>query len=196
MIDRRTLLALIGCAGFVAIIAIELQANGLGHVGKPLLPVASRLDRTIMQAQQLPAGRLVAAALARPLFNPARRPPEKSKAIGVDLGDTRLAGILVTPRSRLAIFAVTGGKPLVVNEGEAVNGWEIEKITADSVALRGPSGTTMLQPKLEENAIAPPPLLFNRGVPLPDRPSSVSRLPAGVPPAALRRRPARQEHDR
>jgi hypothetical protein len=61
----------------------------------------------------------------------------------------------------LAIFAVTGAKPLVVKEGADIDGWQIETITPDDVSLRGPGGTKTLRPIMDSSpmfhATPPPP---------------------------------------
>ena len=123
---------------------------------------------------------LVATALARPLFSSTRRPPQDASggaAADSDLSDARLTGIVTTPRHRIAIFAVSGDKPLKVAEGDAVSGWRIESITPREVSLSGPSGTKTLQPKLDPNLVPPP------GQPPIGQPGAASdqsrRLPAG-----------------
>src|SRR3984893_4912901 len=158
MMDRLVLLLLLGgCLLFGAILIMELAPAGaedevVAQAGR------SYPARTTTRGQNPRPEELVATALARPLFNSTRRPPQDapSGAADSDLSDARLTGIVTTPGRRIAIFAVSGDKPLKVAEGEAVSGWRIESITPREVSLSGPSGTKTLQPKMDPN-LAPPP---------------------------------------
>ena len=98
----------------------------------------------------------VATSLARPLFSPTRRPREAAKSVGAtdpELSDVRLAGIVIQPDRRLAIFAVAGAKPRTLLLGEALNGWKIDSISPEEVALSGPGGTRTLQPKIDTKLV-------------------------------------------
>jgi general secretion pathway protein N len=180
MIDRLVLLLVVGgCLLFGAILIMELAPAGAEDA---VVAQAARSDApSPMTRQQNPRPEeLVATTLARPLFSSTRRPPQDapSGAAADDLTDARLTGIVTTPRHRLAIFAVSGDKPLKVAEGDAVSGWRIESITPREVSLSGPSGTKSLQPKLDPS-LAPPP-----GQPPIGQPGG--RVP--TPPAAGRPR--------
>jgi general secretion pathway protein N len=181
MIERLVLSLLVGgCLLFGAILIMELA------------PAATE-DAVVAQAARSPAAspitppqnarpeELVATALARPLFSSTRRPPQDapSGAAADDLADARLTGIVTEPGHRIAIFAVSGDKPLKVAEGDAVSGWRIESITPREVSLSGPSGSKTLQPKLDPS-LAPPP-----GQPPIGQPGG--RVP--TPPAAAGGRP-------
>jgi hypothetical protein len=180
MTDRRLLLILItGCLVFGSITFVELEPTGTEDsavaeaAARPDAPPAARRQ----QNQRL--DELLTTILARPLFSSSRSPPQ-SVAAGAsadsDLTDTRLAGIVTEPGRRIAIFAVSGDKPLKVAEGDAVNGWRIESITPREVSLSGPTGTKTLQPKLDPNLAAPPSQ--------PPATKPVGRLPA--PPGGAR----------
>lgn len=82
----------------------------------------------------------VQAILARPLFDPARH--AGAAAVTVDAaGIPRLAGTLVTPAVRLAIFAVNeADKPVAVPEGRMIGAWRVESIATGRVVLAGPDG--------------------------------------------------------
>ena len=156
--DRLVLLLLLGgCLLFGAILIVELVPAGAED---EVVAQAGRSDtaRPTTRRQNPRPEELVATALARPLFSSTRRPPQDapSGAAADDLTDARLTGIVTTPGRRIAIFAVSGDKPLKVAEGDAVSGWRIESITPREVSLSGPSGTKNLQPKLDPS-LAPPP---------------------------------------
>jgi hypothetical protein len=160
MMHRLVLLLLImGCLLFAAILFIELVPAGAQDA--VIAQARARPEAaSVMHRQQSPKGEeLVATALARPLFSSTRRPPQSTptgNAADTDLADKRLTGIVTTPARRVAIFAVTGDKPLMVAEGEDVSGWRVESITPREVSLSGPGGTKTLQPKLDPNLVPPP----------------------------------------
>ena len=149
MIDRRTLWLALGCIIFVAAIAAEFESGG-GPTSLAGVQHARAVPAPRPSAARLaPPEALTAEALARPLFSPTRRPPSSDGPASAELADKRLAGIVISPQQRLAIFAVKGAKPLMLKEGAAIDGWQIETITSVDVSLRGPSGTRTLRPRME-----------------------------------------------
>jgi hypothetical protein len=161
----------------------------------------------------VPAGRLAVpdpsqvarwatTVLARPLFSPGRRPPTAAAAAaapGVAApGLPRVAGVVVTPAGRRAIFAVKGAKPLVLGEGGQVAGFTVQSIQAGQVTVRGPEGVRVLSPTFDPDAPAPatplgaappPPGLSIPGLPgfqLPARPPGLGGIPGmGAPPLPI-----------
>ncbi|MBV8504342.1 MAG: hypothetical protein JOZ11_00775 [Alphaproteobacteria bacterium] len=190
MIDRLVLVLLVGgCLVFGAILITEFAPAGAED---PVLAKAARSDAAspISRPQNPRPEEQVAAILARPLFANTRRPPQDAPSgasADSDLTDARLTGIVTTPRHRMAIFAVSGDKPLRLAEGDAVSGWRIESITPREVSLSGPSGTKTLQPKLDPNLTPPPgqPPIGQPGGRVPTPPAARPRMPVpGVPAAA------------
>lgn len=199
MIDPRASLLIAGCVLFAALIVAELYAGADGTVAPPAPATPVDEVRTPPPAQPARPEDLLATALARPLFSATRRPPETAASDGAggpELSDKRLSGIVIEPDRRLAIFAVTGAKPLTLSEGESVSGWRIESITPTEISLVSPSGTRTLQPTLEPASVAqarPP-----RGnaaprpaAPVQNAPAQGAAQPPGAPPraAAAARRP-------
>jgi hypothetical protein len=199
MIDRLALLLLAGgCLLFGAILIMEFAPAGAED---EVVAQAARSDAAspTTRRQNPRPEELVTTALARPLFSSTRRPPQDAPsgaAADSDLSDARLTGIVTTPGRRIAIFAVSGDKPLKVAEGDAVSGWRIESITPREVSLSGPSGTKTLQPKLDPSLAAPPgqppigqpggraPTLPAAGrprVPVPGAAPVVAPTPPGLP---------------
>lgn len=85
------------------------------------------------------------AVLARPLFNPDRRPPAPPAAPAPPPDSLpRLAGTLVGPGGKRAIFA-TGDKPAVLAEGSSIDAWTVQAISAGMVTLIGPDGPRVLR---------------------------------------------------
>jgi hypothetical protein len=188
MTHRLVLLLLAaGCLLFGTIILMELGAAGADDVVNAKVTTQPEAATAIHKQQSPRLEELVATALARPLFSSSRRPPQSASAGNAgdnDLADRRLTGIVTTPAHRLAIFAVSGDKPLMVAEGDEVSGWRVESITPREVSLTGPSGTKVLQPKLDPNLVPPPaplPIGNVAGRP-PNPPPGAPRPP--VPPAA------------
>src|ERR1700719_5184568 len=198
MIDRLVLWLLVGgCLVFAAILIIELAPAGTGDA-VVAQTARSEAASPITRPQNPRPDDLVAPALARPVFSSTRRPPQDAPsgaAADADLTDARLTGIVTTPGHRIAIFAVSGDKPLKVAEGDAVSGWRIESITPREVSLSGPTGTKTLQPKLDPNLASQPgqPPIGQPGARVPPAPAAgrprvpvPGAAPAGaLPPQAL-----------
>jgi hypothetical protein len=93
----------------------------------------------------------VDVALARPLFAPDRRPVAGSRT--AEAGLPRLAGVIVSPSDKVAIFQSAGvTKPVSVRHGETVNGWLVTMIEANSVSLRKAASTLVLRPEFGDLA--------------------------------------------
>ena len=198
MIDRLVLLLLVGGSLlFGAILIMELAPAGAED---EVVAQAARSDAAspTTRGQNPKPEELVATALARPLFNSTRRPPQDapSGAADSDLSDARLTGIVTTPGRRIAIFAVSGDKPLKVAEGDAVSGWRIESITPREVSLSGPTGGKTLQPKLDPTLaptpgqppigqpggrVPPAPAAGRPRLPVPGAAPAVALPPQGLP---------------
>ena len=89
-----------------------------------------------------------------------RRPPKPApsdNAADPRLPDVRLTGIVIERDRRIAIFDVTGTRPLVLSEGEALKDWRLDNISRQKVSLSGPAGTITLEPKADPNLVRPPP---------------------------------------
>lgn len=84
-----------------------------------------------------------ATLLQRPLFSPSRRPPPAAAVAAPDRhGPPRLAGVLIAPSGRRAIFA----DRVVVAEGGALGRYTVQAIEAGQVTLLGPDGPQVLRP--------------------------------------------------
>jgi len=152
--DRLVVAFLAGSAVFGA-----LLFNELSDVAEPpfaVLPAAARTGASLPAptAQRPRVEELVQTSLAQPLFSATRRPPDQpttGRGSDPELPNVRLTGIVIEPDRRLAIFAVPGGKPLTLAEGETINEWRLESIVPDQVSLSGPTGITTLAPKTDPN---------------------------------------------
>jgi hypothetical protein len=107
---------------------------------------------------------------ARPLFSIGRRPP-KSEGGGRTMAATglpRLAGVIISPAGRRAIFMPDGGKPMVVAEGGLLDDAKIVAIRADRVLVSSTvHGAQTLYLSYDHNRSAggtvPPPTFANPG---------------------------------
>jgi hypothetical protein len=215
MIDRLLLLLLVGgCLLFGAIVIMELASAGAEDAVVAQAARSNAASPTTRGQNPRPE-ELIATALARPLFSSTRRPPQDapSGAADSDLSDARLTGIVTTPGRRVAIFAVSGDKPLKVAEGDAVSGWRIESITPREVSLSGPTGGKTLQPKPDPTLaptpgqppigqpggrVPPAPAAGRPRVPMPGAAPAVALPPRGLPVNNLGAlpRPARPRQQR
>lgn len=177
MIDRGVLLLVGGCVLFAAIIVAELSGSG---DDAPATKPPSRAEDAPAAGPgpAAPLDTLLATTLARPLFDATRRPSRSGGESVSAITDKRLAGIVIEPGQRLAIFAVDGAKPLALSEGETVDGWRIESITPREVSLRGPNGTETFQPKLDPKRVFPTPAQP------PVNPTAPGAAQPAVPPVA------------
>ena len=89
----------------------------------------------------------------RPLFSTTRSPAaalavQAGGRDGLILGRYALVGTVVTPRQRIVLLRpAAGGAVLRLKEGDALDSWRIEKISAEALVLRdgGRSETVTLR---------------------------------------------------
>ena len=99
----------------------------------------------------------VALILARPLFNPSRRPVGVAAVADAGVQLPRLAGIVIDQAGRSAIFAAADRpKPVVLREGGRLGGWAVRAIDASAVTLDGPDGTRILHLDFAKQATPEP----------------------------------------
>jgi len=111
------------------------------------------------KAESEPVESLVGIILSRPLFTPSRRPP--SVAGGTD-GLPRLAGVIIGPASRTAIFATGKSGVTVVAERARAGVYEVHTIEPDEVVVSGPEGERRLHPVYAKNVPAAPKVIQGR----------------------------------
>lgn len=127
----------------------------------------------------------VAVALARPLFSQTRRPPPRVADVAVAAtGDVpRLTAIMIGPFGHRAIFAAApGGKPLVVEPGDAVGAFRVRSIEPDLVTLDGANGVRQVRPAFADLASRTP----SAGAGTQPPPATTGDPPwSGLPPEML-----------
>jgi hypothetical protein len=135
--------ALPGLAGALALVlVVEWIAPAPGDAGStppPALPAATA------QVVDVAVSQWGSDVLARPLFNPSRRPD--ASAGGDDGGLPRLSAIIVTGHEGTAIFAADGQKPQSVGVGGEIDGDKLLRVDPDEVELLSPSGPLILRPQ-------------------------------------------------
>jgi hypothetical protein len=158
-------IALLAAVLFGVVIAWELADLGeLSAATGPVPALAPRLPETsggTPTPASDTAGRTrawAATALARPLFSPDRRPASGTVATasGTTRGLPRLTGTLVGPFGRSAIFAADP-KPVIVSEGDRINGYTIQSIEPNEVQMIGPEGIQVLHPSFQSAPARPTP---------------------------------------
>jgi len=133
--------------GLLAVLAGLVVFEWVGGAGEPGKVSAPRPHAAAppQEAEARETADWAASVLQRPLFSASRKPARTAKpgSAAAPSSMPRLAGIMITPQGRRAIFASTGaGKPLVLAEGGSVNDVVIRAIQADRVILA--SGAVML----------------------------------------------------
>jgi hypothetical protein len=142
----------------------------------------------------------IVSILERPLFAPDRRGPPPPKTADQAAGPTgkaapeitgRLGGITIGPGDdKEAVFERgEGEKPLVVKEGDDVDGWTVSSIEPDKVVLTSTFGQREIQPTFGASGEAPPrnKSSSQKEVAGTDSPAA----PPAQPPAGNRRMPPR-----
>ena len=139
---RSTALAAATSVLLAATLALELRA-GDAVPGASTKPSPPSEPRNAALAEAPPVAAWTEAMLARPLFNPDRRPVPATMRAGKSTLP-RLAGTIRADRGALAIFQPAGGKPIVVGRGGVVADWTVSDIAdGEVVLLRGDSTTTL-----------------------------------------------------
>jgi hypothetical protein len=178
---RLDALLLATCVVLAGVVFLELESSVSNVESRPPAPSQKPANQGPPPVQHESLENLVATILARPLFNPTRRPPDtgsSQNAADPGLRDVRLTGIVVAPDRRLAIFALSDKKKsLPLSEGETLNGWRLDSILQEQVSLSGPGGTTTLMPKADTSLV--------RQVGLPAAPAQPQPVAASGPAAAL-----------
>lgn len=155
----------LAAAGAAGALYLELRAAPPRSDLRPP-PHLARATATAAVAE--PDDNELTAILARPLFNPSRRPVAAAAIADAAMEVPRLAGIVIDRSGRSAIFAaVDHPKPLVLREGGRLGGWSLRAIEASAVTLAGPDGTRVLhlgfakqaapQPSPQQPALPPRP---------------------------------------
>jgi hypothetical protein len=134
--------------GAIGVLALALIVEWLPGGEPPPVPPA-RFHHIAATAQEGDAKDTAAWAEAinqRPLFTVGRHPPKSGHGHQhtLDTGLPRLAGIMITPWGRRAIFMPDGGKPLTLAEGASLDDDTIRQIRSDRVVLTGPKGEVIL----------------------------------------------------
>jgi len=135
---------LLSCAGVAVLLATGLYFALTAGKHAPATLIGLPNDGG--QAADDRADRMVAEILKRPLFTPGRQPPEVkiAKAEPPKL-QGRLAGVVLRPDLREALFTRPGGRPISVKEGEVVDGWTAAKIEAGQVVLTSSFGEQIVK---------------------------------------------------
>ncbi len=147
----------------------------------PPVPATPAAAAAILAAE--PYAAWTAAMLARPLFNPDRRPvPPAAVAASAPAASQqlpRLTGILVTPQGSHAIFAGGEGEhATIAGEGARVGAWQVLAIRAGEVQLSGPEGRRTVRPSYVDApsmAASPPVSLLSAQGLLPALPQTDTR---------------------
>jgi hypothetical protein len=150
------------CMGLVLIIAAELFQM-TGRNASPSLKTAAGTTAIKARIPQLDVEAAVAEILRRPLFSPAREPMEVLSASNASViaGGAppqlhgRLAGVMIRPDAREALFTRAGQRPISVKVGGEIDGWKIAAIEPDHVILSSAFGTQRVEPTNDTEGVRP-----------------------------------------
>ena len=160
-----------------------------------LPPPRQAVSHPESKAVAAPGQDQVAPILARPLFNPSRRPvvtavaAVSAAAAAAPTILPRLTGVMIGNGQATAIFAgPPNGRSLVVTEGGWVGRYQVRSIRTGQVILAGPDGPAFVRPTFAPSQTAPPgssaPVTAAGAAPgsaLPANPSGPP--PSGPPPS-------------
>ena len=135
-------------AGLAGVLALECgAADQAPEIAAPL-PAAPQGTQAAPGTASLAA--LAPRLLGRPLFTPDPRPaaaapePPAAEAAATDL--PRLAGVIVGPGRRSAIFADGAGKPRIAAEGASIGRFTVRAIAPGQVTVTSSEGESVLRP--------------------------------------------------
>jgi hypothetical protein len=158
----RWLLLAALAAGLAVVLALESGAPDQAPDTAAALPAATPGVAGVPDQAVLTA--LAPRLLGRPLFSPDRRPAARA-APAPDATETdlpRLAGVIVGPARRSAIFADTAGHPHIAAEGASIGRFTVRAITPGQVTVTSSDGDRVLRPsyadaKAPDSAASPEP---------------------------------------
>ena len=161
-----------------ASVAADTPASDALPASGPGAPAAAPGDAAAPERTQA----LAASILARPLFEQDRRPVAVTQAGPVADGEARLAGIMISPDGRAAIFApADGGRPAVLREGAALGPLTVRSIAPGAVTVLSHGKEQVMHPSYAASSATttpPPPstpFSFGAGA-LPGRPPGLTGL--------------------
>jgi hypothetical protein len=207
----RTVQILLGglCAALGIVVALEMVLPIVNDVTASPAPQRSAVDDPVVQDVGVAPATLdsaIATILQRPLFAADRRPPAPKPASDSDEAaaaptppplPNRLAGVMLGPDGREALFGNPGEKPVAVIVGGSIGGWTVSTIELDRVVLTSAFGDHVLEPTPGLRADAPRPGPKPR-VPVPVRqaPQTAQQAqPARVPIPVIQQQQQRlQQH--
>ncbi len=145
-------LALPGLATALALIlAVEWLLPGPGASRLPRLPAVPSALSGNMADEAI--SQWAGISLARPLFEPDRRPPAAPGSTA-STSLPRLSAIMIIGGERLAIFTPDGQKSQVVAVNGTISGYRVERISPGTVELSGPEGDLTVRPQFQSPAAA------------------------------------------
>jgi hypothetical protein len=150
----RLVLASLGFSMAVIVAFVSRWPSVSAAANEPVRVEPSSLAPAKQAAAPLPdSDALIGEILERPLFSPSRQAVEAAPP-GEETGQPkeppklprRLAGLSIRPEAREALFERDGEKPVVVKEGQEIDGWVVSLIQPDRVVLNSASDQEIVKP--------------------------------------------------
>lgn len=148
------------CAGLSLVIAAEFQMGRSNSPHPETVSLTSPPIKTPLLGPDMEA--IMASILERPLFTPGRHPasivslapaPEPKEETRQLRG--RLAGVMIRPGVREALFIGEGKRPMTVNLGSEIDGWKIMAIEVDGVVISSAIGSQTIKPTNDPEPVHP-----------------------------------------
>jgi hypothetical protein len=156
--------------GLSGTIALELADRHRQQAASPTLNTIRPAVASLAMPSQTDIDARMNEILARPVFNPGRRPI--SSAAKNVTGLTRLTGIVITKSAKIAIFAASSdGHPIIAEEGSRISAYEVKNISDSGVTVVGPAGVLVMTPHFD---VAHPPTP-KQSPPGPPRPARTTK---------------------
>ena len=165
----RLTLVILGLSGTIA---LELADRHTQPAGSPVIDTLrpKAVAASLPMPSQTDIDARMNEILARPVFNPGRRPI--SSAAKNVTGLTRLTGIVITKSAKIAIFAASSdGHPIIAEEGSRISAYEVKNISDSGVTVVGPAGVLVMTPHFD---VAHPPTP-KQSPPGPPRPARTTK---------------------
>lgn len=144
MITLRPLL--LASAGLACVLAAEWALPD-GPLPEPPRPPALPQRQPTREDADLNGWK--ATALARPLFSKTRVPADDDDKPAAAESMPRLAGVIITPQQRRAVFITAAGASVLAQEGDDVGDVTVKSIERGRVVLDRPEGEVVIRPSFD-----------------------------------------------
>ncbi|HXJ01740.1 MAG TPA: hypothetical protein VNH44_10985 [Micropepsaceae bacterium] len=170
--------------GLAMVMLVAFLSEDSGDAAASNEPVRVRPAAVTQKVAAPDIDALVAQILERPLFSSSRQPADAAPEEVAEAPKEppkmpgRLEGVSIRPEAREALFEREGDKPLVVKEGQEIDGWMVASIRPDEVLLKSELGGEQIVKPANGAGIKPPQMAMKK------KPGPAGKKPNGLAGAA------------